>query len=416
MLQRIALEEAQACIALHLAACQPKIEQVALDAASGRTLAQALRAPFALPRFCNSAVDGFAFAHASLASGNRLRLAAHVAAGTLPANALQPGQCAAINTGAALPPGADTVAMLEDCSAHETSVTLKAAITPGQWVRQAGEEFKPGDLVIRAGERLDAARIALAASFGLASLRCYAAVRVVVLASGDELLAPDGQTSPQGAQIFDANRALLQALLQDDGAQVFLMPLLPDDPSRIEAALLQAAEHADLIISTGGASAGSADWMPRLIQKLGGLHFWRVRIKPGMPTLFGHIQGVPILALPGNPVSVQSSYLLLARAALQRLSGREPQPWLRIPVQLAQAHHKEHARREFARAMVCLQDGTLKAHLLRAQASHRLSSLLGGEHYGQAQMHAGLLDLPEGAQHFAQNAILPFTPFAGLLP
>ena len=423
MQERVSLDEARAIIATQLAGLRLPIERVDLADAAGRVLAEPLRATFALPRFDNSMVDGFAvrsvdLLRASAKTPVTLKIIGQQRAGQASGSSaveLAAGTCVEISTGAALTSGADAVLMLENVRRNGDEISCENSMVPGDCVRFAGEEFEQNQLVLRAGQRFDAAAIALAASFGTGSVRCYAKPRVVVLASGDELVPHDTGVGLHSSQIFDANRALLNALLIGDCARVYLHPLLPDREAAIEAALRQAADSADLIISTGGASVGTADFMPRLVQRLGSCFFWRVKLKPGMPALFGRIGKTPILVLPGNPVSVLSTYLMLAKPALQRLSGIEPKAPLSFPVPLAEALRKTHLRRDLMRAVVKPVNGELRAFVLHAQGSHRLSSLIGGEFADQYDAHFGLLDLPEGACALAAGARVRFMPFSGLL-
>ena len=423
MQERVSLDEARAIIATQLAGLRLPIERVDLSEAAGRVLAEPLRAPFALPRFDNSMVDGFAVRSVDLANANSdapitLTVIEQQRAGQKPElsrRELAACECIDISTGAALVPGADAVLMLEIVQRIGDEIRATNSVSSGDFVRRKGEEFEHNDPVLRTGQRFDAAAIALAASFGVSSVRCYAKPRVVVLASGDELVPHDAGTTLQGGQIFDANRALLHALLIGDSARVYLHPLLPDREEAIESALLQAASSADLIISTGGASVGAADFMPKLVRKLGSCFFWRVKLKPGMPALFGRIGKTPILVLPGNPVSVLSTYLMLAKPALQRLSGVEPKAPLAFDLPLAEALRKTHLRRDLMRAVVKPVNGEMRAFVLHAQGSHRLSSLLGGEFSDQLDAHFGLLDIPEAACELAAGSLVRFMPLSGLL-
>ncbi len=423
MQERVSLDEAQAIIATQLAGLHLPVEHVDLADAIGRVLAEPFRAPFALPRFDNSMVDGFAVRNADLLGASEvtpiaLRIRGLQRAGQAIVDnqaPLESGFCVSISTGAAMPTGADAVVMQEHVQISDSHVICTQPTTLQTCTRRAGEEFGLHERVIAARQRLDAGAKALLASFGASSLRCFAKPRVVVLAGGDELVPHDAGVALHGSQIYDANRALLQALLQADGARVYLHPLLPDRPEAIESALLQAAESADLIISTGGASVGAADFMPALVKQLGCCFFWRVRLKPGMPALFARIGKTPILVLPGNPVSVLSTYLMLARPAVLRLSGMEPKAPLAFEVPLALAIKKTHARRDLMRAAVMPVGGELRAFALQAQGSHRLSSLLGGEFAEQHSAHFGLLDLPEGEYALAAGARVRFMPFSGLM-
>jgi molybdopterin molybdotransferase len=225
-----------------------------------------------------------------------------------------------------------------------------------------------------------------------------------VLATGDEVRSANQSLAPN--QIYDANRPLLRQLLLQDGAKVLLHPILPDQGEALERALLAAVQHSDLIVCTGGASAGSADMLPGLLRKLGRVHFWRMRVKPGMPALYAEIDAVPIIALPGNPVSVLVSYLLLVRRALAHLQARTPQQPIGFSLPLAQDFDKSHARREFARAQLRPLDSGWAVVPMRAQGSHLLSGASGGA-------ELGLIDLPEGERRYACGESVRFIPLRG---
>jgi molybdopterin molybdotransferase len=258
-------------------------------------------------------------------------------------------------------------------------------------VRQRGEDFAEGAAVLPSGVALGPIELALLGSFGVAEVRVPAAPRVAILTTGDELLEP-GQTR-SGSAIYDSNGGMLAALVRAVGG-VPLPPIhLRDDPALIGDALQRCARAADLVISCGGASVGDADHLPQLLQQHGHVHFWKLRIKPGMPVLFGSLDSAgtatPVLALPGNPVSALVTFLLLGRFAIRLLAGvdpADPKPLLAV---LDAPLSKRHARREFMRGALHqnLQDGRLQVRAGPAQGSHHLSGLRDAD---------VLLDLPEG--------------------
>jgi len=371
-------------------------ESLALPRCHGRVLAEDVDAPMALPPFDNSAMDGFALRHADLQGENAiLRLAGERFAGIANDLSVQPGECVRITTGAPMPPGSDTVAIKENCRVDGAAVTIQTAPSPGANVRRAGEDVRNGERVLRPGELLTPARVSLAASLGIASLRVARRPTVAVFTTGDELVEP-GMPLAAG-QIYDSNRDLLMGLLRADGLEPTAWPRLPDDPKQVEIALRDAGCAFDLIITAGGVSAGEKDHLPGVLAEFGETHFWKVKMKPGMPLLFGSLDQARVLGLPGNPVSVLATYLTFGRALIDGLQGRtEPRPTWRA--QLVAPLDKPHARREFIRGRVFSgPNGALHAEANPATGSHRLRAV--------ADSNA-LIVVPEGPQHLAAGEVV----------
>ena len=371
-------------------------ESLALPRCHGRVLAEDVDAPMALPPFDNSAMDGFALRHADLQGENAiLRLAGERFAGVANDLSVQPGECVRITTGAPMPPGSDTVAIKENCRVDGAAVTIQTAPSPGANVRRAGEDVRNGERVLRPGELLTPARVSLAASLGIASLRVARRPTVAVFTTGDELVEP-GMPLAAG-QIYDSNRDLLMGLLRADGLEPTAWPRLPDDPKQVEIALRDAGCAFDLIITAGGVSAGEKDHLPGVLAEFGETHFWKVKMKPGMPLLFGSLDQARVLGLPGNPVSVLATYLTFGRALIDGLQGRtEPRPTWRA--QLVAPLDKPHARREFIRGRVFSgPNGALHAEANPATGSHRLRAV--------ADSNA-LIVVPEGPQHLAAGEVV----------
>jgi molybdopterin molybdotransferase len=377
-----------------------EVETLALPRCHGRVLARDVVAPMALPPFDNSAMDGFALRHADLAADpTPLRLVGEQFAGPRLDLVLRPGECARITTGAPMPAGADCVAIKEHCQVEGDTVLVPAATPAGANVRRAGEDVRPGDPVLAAGTVLTPARVSLAAALGVASLAVSRRPTVAVFTTGDELVEPGMPLAP--GQIHDSNRDLLMGLLRADGLEPTAWPRLPDDPRQIEIALRDAGCAFDLIVTAGGVSAGEKDYLPDVLQRFGRTHFWKVRMKPGMPLLFGTLDQARVLALPGNPVSVLATYLTLGRALVDGLQGRtEPRP--RWRAQLVEPLEKTHARREFVRGFLAAGDnGVLHVRADGATGSHRL--------HAAAQANA-LVVVPEGAQRLAAGAVVDVLP------
>ena len=375
-------------------------ESLALSRCHGRVLAEDVVASLALPPFDNSAMDGFAFRHVDLQDGEvALRLVGEQFAGLAQPFMLQPGECVRITTGAPMPPGADTVAIKENCRVEDDAVIVPGATAWGANVRRAGEDVSAGDQVLQTGQVLTPARVSLAASLGIASLRVSRKPTVAVFSTGDELVEP-GMPLAHG-QIYDSNRDLLMGLLRADGLEPTAWPRLPDDPRQVEIALRDAGCAFDLIITAGGVSAGEKDHLPGVLGQFGHTHFWKVKMKPGMPLLFGSLDQARVLGLPGNPVSVLATYLTFGRALIDALQGRvDPRPtW---HAQLVAPLEKSHARREFIRGHLSSgNNGALHVEGNAATGSHRLRA---------AADSNALIVVPEGPQRFAAGQVVEVIP------
>ena len=376
-------------------------EHVPLSRARAAVLAEDLVAEIALPGFDNSAMDGFALRAADLGPDGLL-LAGEQFAGADRGLVLGAGQCVRITTGATMPAGADTVLVKEDARVDGDRVFATAAPKPGANVRRAGEDVAVGDIVLQAGQVLTPARLALAAALGRAGLAIHRRPTVAVFTTGDELRPPGQPLAP--GEIHDSNRVLLQTLLMAEGLEPVAWPVLPDDPARMAAALRDAAFSFDLVLTCGGVSAGEKDHLQELLREHGQVHFWKVRMKPGMPVLFGRLDQALVLGLPGNPVSVLATFLSLGRTVLDALQGRaEARPaWTAV---LDAPVHKRHERLEFMRGSLhCDPGGQLRVSPDPVVASNRLRAAAGAN---------ALIRLPEGAGQYAVGDRVAVLPYAG---
>jgi molybdopterin molybdotransferase len=340
--------------------CVAPAETVPLTAACGHILAADIAAPIDLPPWRNAAVDGYAVHHADLAAGQptTLPVCGRLAAGAAPGESLPRGRALRVFTGAALPDGPDTIFMQEDCTATDAGVTLPPGIGRGANLRPAGEDVARGALALAAGRRLAPPDIGLLAALGVATVPVRAPLRVALFSTGDEITdlpapAPGSAAPPLApGRIYDANRFMLAALLQRLGATVQDGGILRDDVDATEAALRRAAASADLVITSGGVSAGEEDHVRTAIARAGEIAFWRVAMKPGRPVALGAIGPTPLLGLPGNPVAALVTFTALGRALLDRLAGAAPTTPLRLPVASGFAHRKKAGRREYLRVTI----------------------------------------------------------------
>jgi molybdopterin molybdotransferase len=379
-------------------------EQVALADALGRVLAQSFDAPFDLPPFANSAMDGFAVRAGDVpAAGEaRLRIIGTRLAGDGTPIALQAGECLRLTTGAPMPPGADAVAIKENVRVEGDVAHVGAPVSAGAHVRYAGEDFRRGDSALPAGTVLTAGPMGVLAAFGETAVTVSRQPRVVLLTTGDELVVAGRPLEP--GQIYDSNRISLGALLQDFGVASLRHEHVRDDPQALSDALSRAAQEADLVLSSGGVSAGEADFLPGLLHKLGKVHLWKVRIKPGMPLLFGEIDKALVCSLPGNPVSGMATFLALLRPGLDALIGRKPRQ--RTTARLAVAVSKSHGRAEYLRATAQFRDdGTLWVTPLPRQGSGMLHTV------AQA---ACLVLIDEPVQTLEPGSVVEVLPLPGL--
>lgn len=291
-------------------------EQVALIDALGRTLSRDVVATIDVPPADNSAMDGFALCHADWRES--MPLSQRITAGSAP-GALAPGTAARIFTGAEVPQGADTVVMQEHTEHDEDSVRILKLPDRGANIRRKSQDVAAGQTVLRAGQRLRAQDVGLAASLGVASISVRRRLRVAILSTGDELVEP-GQTVGPG-QIYNSNRYTMTARLRGWGFEVIDLGVVRDEPGAVRERMLEAAERSDVIVTSGGVSVGEEDHVKDVVDALGGISLWRIAIKPGKPFAFGHVRGTPFIGLPGNPVSVFVTLLVVARPYLFACQG-----------------------------------------------------------------------------------------------
>ena len=300
-------------------------EEVDLIAALGRTLAADVVATIDVPPADNSAMDGYAFRHANgVATTRALALSQRITAGSVPAP-LASGTAARIFTGAEIPAGADTVVMQEHCEATDTGVRLLHLPERGANIRPRGQDIASGQRVLVTGHRLRPQDLGLAASLGTARVAVYRRLRVAILSTGDELVEPGAAAGP--GQIYNSNRFTLQGQLAAWGFEVVDLGVARDEPRVVREALLRAAREADVIITTGGVSVGEEDHVKNVVKSLGSLDLWRIAIRPGKPFAYGRVRDKPFLGLPGNPVSVFVTLLIVARPflfACQGISATSP--------------------------------------------------------------------------------------------
>ncbi len=400
------LEEARRRV---LAAITPLTGRVTLPLARclGRVSAEPVRAAEAVPGFRASIMDGYAIADGEAPGpGRHWRLVGRSAPGAPYGAVLGEGEAIRILTGAPLPEGGRRVLPQElvTPASDGESLLLSGEVGPNPWIRAPEEEAAAGDELLPAGVRLGAAALGRLASCGVAELAVCVQPRVGLLISGDELVAAG---AARGAgQIWESNGTLLRALLQRLGYPVGEQRVVADDPAALRRALRELADGCDVVVSTGGVSAGDSDWIRPLLAELGEVGFWKLFLKPGRPFAFGRLGERPFFGLPGNPVAAAVTALQLLWPALQRLEGGEVVPLPRLKVRLASALKRGAGRPELARARLAVAgDGALLAQVEGSQASSRIGSLQGADLLLEIPAEAGTLEA--GTELWAQLLRLP---------
>ncbi|TDO13805.1 MULTISPECIES: molybdopterin molybdotransferase MoeA [Halomonas] len=349
------------------------------DEAAGRVLAQGIEARLDVPAFDNSAMDGYALDHRD--AGKRLNIAQRIAAGS-PVKPLVPGTCARIFTGGEIPPGADCVVMQERVEVEDDLAAIPPDIPAGDNVRRRGRDVAAGDLLLPAGERLEAAALGHLAGQGITEVLVRRRPRVALLSTGDEIVEP-GQPLAAG-QIYNSNRPMLRRLLERFGAELTLITSIPDDPEGTRETLRTAARGTDLVISTGGVSVGEEDHVKAALTSLGQLDLWRLAIRPGKPLALGRLpdekgRDVRFVGLPGNPVSCFVGAWLFLRPLLGALQGC---PALaELPCLTAQAEFatQTEPRRHYMRVALEFGSKGIVARAFRDQNSGVLSSCISAD-------------------------------------
>ena len=362
--------------------------EVALLDALGAVLTEDATADRDVPPFRNSAMDGYAVRGADVAQGGaRLRVVGAVAAGSLPDRTVGAGEAMRIMTGAPMPNGADTVVRVEDTDNGTDVVSVNAAIPQGIAVRQAGEDVRSGEVVLRRGTWLRHADIGVLASIGRAKVKVVRRPNVAVLSTGDELVDIDEQPGP--GQIRDANRYSLAAAVRATGCAAFELGIARDSADDLRHALGNAA-FGDLVVTSGGVSVGDHDHVKPVVDAMGQMDFWSIALRPGRPLAFGELRtkrgAVPIFGLPGNPVSALLTFELFVRPALLKMAGRSKLHRPRVEARLLDRIEKPIGLRMFARGIHDAAAGTVRS--TGPQGSGILRSM---------SLANCLIDLPESA-------------------
>ncbi len=376
MTAMISVADAQARILAQITTVAPP-HIVPVPAALGRVLAEDLRAPIDVPPTDNSAVDGYAVAHARIPSGERreLTVVGELAAGGVFEGVVGPGQALRIMTGAPMPAGADTVYPQEVVERAGVRITV-GPIEHGVNTRCRGEDVRAGSVVVPAGSVLRPQELGVAASLGFPQILVRQRPRVAILSTGDEVVEP-GETRKPG-QIFDSNRFSLHGLVEAAGGTVTDYGIVPDLQDVLHARLTEAARAADIVLTSGGVSVGDYDLVKAVLQEAGGIDFWQVAMQPGRPLAVGRIGAAHFFGLPGNPVASMLTFSLFVRPALWKLAGRRELVPPRFHAVATEPMRKREGRREFKRGILEYVDDQWRVRTTGPQGSGILSSMAQG--------------------------------------
>ncbi len=384
-------------------------ERRPVEGGLARVLAEDVVAPRNVPMTDTSAVDGWAFAHADLiAAGGEMPVSGRIMAGRAAEEPLRRGTATRIFTGAAMPAGADTVAMQEDCRPAgdpPQHVVIPTGLRPGANRRRAGEDVATGTAVVGAGTVLRPQELAAIASLGVAAILVRRPLRIALLSTGDEILRPGAPIRP--GEVYDANFVLLSSLTARPGFAVTDLGVLPDRRDDVFAAMAAAAASHDVVVTSGGTGHGEGDQVAAAIEALGRRHLWQLAIKPGRPLSLGQIGDAITIGLPGNPVAALVSFLLYGEPLLARRRGASWRPPVRYPLPAAfDMPARKTGRREFLRGiLVTGPDGRLAVDKYGRDGSGLISGLRAAD---------GLIEIAEDVDAVREGeavAFLPFTEF-----
>lgn len=372
----ISVREGQERILAHITeATAPEI--VSAPEALGRVLADILTAPFDVPPTDNSAVDGYAVSSADIpGQGTRdLTVVADLPAGSVYDSVLRPGEALRIMTGAPMPAGADTVYPQEVTKRDGVRVSV-GPIDKGANVRLRGEDVETGAIVIEAGSVLRPQEIGVITSLGIWQVAVHRRPCVALLSTGDEIVDPGVPRRP--GQIYDSNRFTLHGALRQCGADVVDLGIVRDARDELRSRLLEASRSVDFVLTSGGVSVGTHDFVKDVLDEVGAIDFWQVAMQPGRPLAVGRVGDTPFFGLPGNPVASMLAFMLFVRPALYKRAGRRrlfPDTW---QARVTQPLRKKVGRREFKRGVMRFSETGWEVRTTGPQGSGILSSMVAG--------------------------------------
>ncbi len=382
-------------------------EVVAIRDALNRVLAKEVISGVDVPPYANSAMDGYAFNSADLATTGEknLTLVGKSFAGIPFEGEVKPGECVRIMTGAQMANGTDTVIMQEQVQVNENIITIKPGHCKNENVRHIGEDIKNGDIVLNVGQLISPTESGVLASLGVAEVSVSKQIRVAFFSTGDELRNVNEKL--EEGQIYDSNRYTIFGMLKNLGVELIDMGIIPDDRTAIEDAFKQASIQADAIITSGGVSVGEADYVKETLDKLGKVDFWKIAMKPGKPLAFGFVNDAVFFGLPGNPVSVMATFYQFALPTLKTMMGLNETKAPVFKVACKSDLRKTPGRTDFQRGILGTNEhGDLIVKSIGMQASHVLS--------GMSKANCFIV-LPQDWGNVKAGTLVDVQPFKGLM-
>jgi len=351
-------------------------KNVTIREAAGHILAEDVTSPLDVPPFINSAMDGYAINSSDIpqTGDKKLKVIGKSFAGAPFDGKLKPGEAVRIMTGAVVTEGADTVVMQEHAEVDGSNIKIGNEHIAKQNVRNPGDDFFTGDTIIKAGERLSPAKLGLLASVGVTEFKVIRKPVVAFFSTGDELKGVGQHLEP--GDIYDSNRYILFGMLQKMDVECIDMGVVPDIKEEIELTLKEASSIADLVITSGGASVGEADFIKIILDEIGKVGFWKIAMKPGKPLAFGHINDTIFFGLPGNPVSAMATFYQFVQPSLRLLEGETISAPLILQAKCISKLKKRPGRKDFQRGIMSSDEkGQLIVDTTGVQGSHMLSSM-----------------------------------------
>lgn len=371
-----------------------------------RILHDDIVSPINVPAHNNSAMDGYAIKSSDIANDSfSLKQVGIAFAGQPFQGTVNTGECIRIMTGAVVPSDCDTIVMQEQVAVDDNIITIHGKHLKGNHVRYIGEDLKTDDVALSAGRRIIPADLGLLASLGIAEVNVCRRLRVAFFSTGDELKSI-GETLATG-QIYDSNRYTLYGMLKRLDVEILDMGVVPDQKEALRHTLLQAAQQADVIITSGGVSVGDADYVKEMLAELGQVDFWKIAMRPGRPFAFGKIENTLFFGLPGNPVSVMVTFYQFVTPALRKLMGETESDVTTFQVTCSDAIRKRPGRFEYQRAILFKDDdGITKVTTTGSQGSGILRSMSAANCF---------ILLDEQCDGTAANSLVTVQPFSGLI-
>ena len=393
----LSYEDARALVFEHVKPLEK--EQRHLIESHGLALSEDIVAPYGMPLFDNSAVDGYAVQAADLTAASRenpvrLEKLGYISAGDSGKDPLGSGQCVQIATGAPLPAGADTIVMKEDIKLEESLVCFFQSIPKTENVRYQGEDIPEGRTVIPVGTVIGPAQMAVLATFGFSRVPVRRVPKISIVSTGSELV--DVDENPQSGQIRESNRYMLAGMVKQESCELVKMTMVPDIPKILKHEFEDALQ-ADVVLISGGMSVGERDYAKPILKEMGVEEiFWKIKFKPGKPLFFGRRGKTLVFGLPGNPASSYVLFEEFVRPALRQMMGRRILEERMVKAILEESITETYKRMHFMRGQLHEKNGKFRVRPLKFQGSHSIGSLV--ESNALIRVEANSPVLPKGCQ------------------